>query len=449
MNYVALDIGSSFIKAALLDTARGKILNERIEPQLPATGAGAGRFEVDAEALYQTAKALIDAYAREEQVAGVLLSTQMHGFILADAKGGPLTPYISWQDERCLMPMPGGKKTYLEHLKTVFSREDMKHASAYIKPYMALCNLYAMLDQGYSIQPGTHFCTLGSYLIFRLTGNNVCHVTNAGPTGFANVRDVAWDRAVIERAGCGALTFPRITDRLESCGRYRSLDIYPDLGDHQCSVLGIGAHARTDLIVNIGTAGQIACISDEFMWGTHESRPFFDGQYLNTISQMPGGRNLDIVIGLFADAIARYGVEGVTSREVWTRLIESIDRIDTGGLRVDTSFYQSADRPGGFIRGIRSANLTVECLVCACFQNIAEAYAEHAPRICPARGKLERIVFAGGLLGKTPLLRDMLSDRIGLPGVMSPGQSDAFRGLYRVAQVCSGRYPSVAAAPGV
>jgi hypothetical protein len=152
--------------------------------------------------------------------------------------------------------MPG-QKTYLEHPENRFFHGGHEAPSAYIKPYMALCNLYAMLDQGYSIQPGTHFCTLGSYLIFRLTGNNVCHVTNAGPTGFANVRDVAWDRAVIERAGCGALTFPRITDRLESCGRYRSLDIYPDLGDHQCSVLGIGAHARTDLIVTLARRGRL------------------------------------------------------------------------------------------------------------------------------------------------------------------------------------------------
>ena len=443
MNYIALDVGSSFIKVAMIDLDKKAILDERLEPQLLKLQTSKGFYEVDADELYNKVKSIIDSYAKDRTIAGILLSTQMHGFILARDDSTPITPYISWRDERCLQTMPGTDQTYLDYLKTVFSREDMKYVGAYIKPYMALCNLFTMIQQGFVIRQGMHFCTLGSYLIYRLTGNNICHITNASPTGFANIKENAWDQTIIQRAQCDGLVFPEITSDFISCGKYKGMDVYPDLGDHQCCVLGIMAKPQSDLIVNIGTAGQLSYIVNQFIWGEHESRPFFDGRYLNTLSQMPGGRNFDTIIHLFMDVISRYGDDSVTSEVIWKRLIHPVDSVDTDGLVVDTSFYTSLDRSNGYIQGITAKNLNVNSLVYACFQNVADIYAEHTRKISRSFHDFDRILFAGGLLEKIPLLCKMLSDSIGLPGVLPPHHSDVFYGLYRVAMVCSGERPDI------
>ena len=53
-----------------------------------------------------------------------------------------------------------------------------------------LCNLYALFRQGKLERGGeARVYTLGAYLIEKLTGNSVCHITNAAPMGFANILD--------------------------------------------------------------------------------------------------------------------------------------------------------------------------------------------------------------------------------------------------------------------
>lgn len=75
---------------------------------------------------------------------GIILSTQMHGFVLSDPDYGP-DVYISWQDARCLCPMPGTNGSYLAYLEKLISPDLMRSTGVYLKPALGMCNLFALI----------------------------------------------------------------------------------------------------------------------------------------------------------------------------------------------------------------------------------------------------------------------------------------------------------------
>ena len=121
MKYIAIDIGSSFVKSALLDPRTCQVVSQRKFPA-PAKLPHSNRnlFEIPANQLFETVRELIEYYAREDcEASAVLLSTQMHGFVYQTPGREDL--YISWQDMRCLDPICKDKNA-MEILSERFSR---------------------------------------------------------------------------------------------------------------------------------------------------------------------------------------------------------------------------------------------------------------------------------------------------------------------------------------
>lgn len=443
MKYVAIDIGSSFIKSAILDVGALKIFGQEIVSMPPRFSNKPGRFEVDADLIFTAVRNLIDCYLDKfgREIKGILFSTQMHGFVLTDEQGSPLTHYISWQDERSLDELPSGGITYLQRLETIISREDMQEAGVYLKPPLALCNLYTLLNQGFVIPANTHFCTLGSYVIFRLTGRNVCHLTNAAPTGFANIVRQCWNDQIIDKIDGSRLIFPELSNSVERCADYRyknqNVAVYPDIGDQQACVLGCMARPEEDVNINIGTAAQIAVIRRRFGSAYGEVRPFFDDCYLNTISRMPGGRNLDVLIGFLQDAGETVFDVALKKSAIWDRVIPLACRSGTKGLKVKTGFFKTMAADCGVITNINDSNMNIGTLFSAAFEDFASTYDAYITKLCQDRSTIKRIVFSGGVASKNPALLQEICRVTALKGVLPPMADEVFIGLFRLALLCS------------
>ena len=111
MKYLGVDIGSSSIKSAVLDLDKNAIF---VLPKVPSPARSPHPnerfFQVPAKEYLTLIKRMIEESAEAYgDLAGVLLSTQMHGFVLEDV-------YVSWQDTRCLDSHQNGK-SFLEVLK--------------------------------------------------------------------------------------------------------------------------------------------------------------------------------------------------------------------------------------------------------------------------------------------------------------------------------------------
>ncbi len=248
MTDLLLDVGSTNVKWA----AGG---DQFTAPFPPPIRSDFPFFEVSAKEIFGLVARVMERTAPSR----VFLSVQMHGYVLL--KGGiEQTEYISWRDTR------GGNE------KPRFAISDEYGVS--VKP-----NLPRL-----SVQTQTcafdEFCTLGSYLVYKLTGVNRSHVTDVAPSGFYNVRKGEAD-------GCG-FRLPLVSASVERAGFFGKSEIFTPVGDMQAAVLG-AARGFDGYVLNLGTAGQLCCVEEGFVAGDFESRPYFGGRTLCTVTGLPAG----------------------------------------------------------------------------------------------------------------------------------------------------------------
>lgn len=444
MEVIGIDIGSSFLKVSLFDMNTGKLIEKKKQPSPKRLGSGT-RFEVHAGDYVEFVRNITDTYAKSYNLAGVLLATQMHGFVYSTSLNMEDDIYVSWQDMRCTERMNNGQ-TYLEFLQGVVTKEDMKTCGVNLKPSLGSCNLYAMLDQNPDIPRNGRLYTIGSYIIEKLTGRNICHPTNAAPLGLLNVRDMCWDAGIINKLGFGDMVFPELAlNDYKACGTYntngQSVPIFPDYGDQQIAILGCNT-LKGDGVVNIATGCQVSVITDKFIPGKYELRPYFEGMYLSTISNMPAGRGLDVLINFIKEVVLRVADLQVSTTDVWQRIKNGF-AMDTQGILVDMSFYATTENSnGGSISRITQNNLSINSLISAAFKDMAGTYKENF-EILHKLEPISRVVCSGGVSWKNPELVEAIRQAIGLPCRLSPLEDEAIAGLYRAAQCCIGIHESM------
>lgn len=295
MEWIALDLGSTHTKCAVINHL-GEVIHQRQQRTPPNTSCLPGRHETDAEAYFQLAYELL-CKAVTVATAGIILSTQMHGYVLSDAAFMPVSPFVSWQDRAANEANAKGV-TYLDALSAKVSDEKMACTGVPLKVNLAMSMLYARMHTGTLIAKGTLFNTLGGYVIGRLTGNHVCHSTNAAPTGMYNMLTHQWDRALIDAAGLDMLRFGRVLVAYQPAGYWRhkgrEIPVMPDVGDHQVCVCSSELPRETGLHINIGTAGLLGSVTGNWSRGGYEMRPWLTNDaYLQTVSGLPGGKAID------------------------------------------------------------------------------------------------------------------------------------------------------------
>ncbi|HIU75515.1 MAG TPA: hypothetical protein IAC62_06515 [Candidatus Pelethocola excrementipullorum] len=442
MKYIGIDLGSSFIKAVFLDLDEGKVIAYRKHPTpRKEKNQNVNVFEIRASHIVDTVQALIDEFTSTyKDVEGVILSTQMHGFVYSVPNREDR--YVSWQDMRCLDRMPQKDDSYLEWLQKEISPEQMERNGVYLKPSLGMCNLYTLLEEDEEMPRDGTLYTLGSYIIHSLTGNNVCHISNAAPLGIVDVASRCWDRKLLKELRMSNIKLPRLAQNdYEVCGTYNSngchLKVHPDYGDMQIAALGsqIGVG---DIVVNVATAAQVIRYTKEFYPGIYEIRPYLEDSYLYTISNMPSGRNLDVLVNFFREIVLDLTGEEVDAQIVWKHIHEG--RLHDGeGLKVETGFYKNPFfSEGGAIYGITQNNMHIDTICHAAIVDMSNVYWHYIQRLGEAPESIKRIICAGGVSWKTPELCQAIAEISGKKCQLSPIIDEALSGLYQVSLVCSG-----------
>lgn len=116
MRLLGLDIGSSSIKAALVDAATGKTLGavQAPEREMAILAPYPDWAEQDPRVWWQNTCAAVQQLLQQTQtgpadVAAIGISYQMHGLVTLDAAGDPVRPSIIWCDSRAV---PVGDKAF-------------------------------------------------------------------------------------------------------------------------------------------------------------------------------------------------------------------------------------------------------------------------------------------------------------------------------------------------
>ena len=431
MRCLGLDIGSSSIKGAVLDLETSRVSNI-VRESFPDHVAGMppGFHEVSPEEIFTRAVNVIDCLCGHAPDATTLLSCgQMGGIMLVDQKLRPFTNYLSWRDQRTTVADTDGTTT-MDRLRGCWSDAVFEDLGKELKPGSATSLLYWLAQQQQLPAEATPV-TVGDYVIARLC-HGVPRMERTQGIGMLNLRTNGWHHAAFEAVGLDGLRWPELTHEREPIGSVhrngRTLTCYPVIGDQQAALRGIRLQSH-ELSINVSTGSQVSQITAEFRPAECQTRPWFDGQFLNTITHIPAGRALTVLEALLTELPRLAGIKIENS---W-QLIQQAAHSSTGqGLSCDLSFFASAMGCDGRINGITTDNLTIGNLFHAAFEFMADSYLTCSRRLSPGP-TWDQLAISGGLVQAFAPLRRKIEARFPFPIRDVAEQEETLMGLIPVA----------------
>jgi sugar (pentulose or hexulose) kinase len=445
MSFLGIDLGTSFIKGALLDPDARRLEHVRRAPFPPPLASANPLFcEVDPAAILAAVRGLIEELAsRAPDCEGIVMCTQMHGMVLMNARGGVESNCITWRDQRALMPHPAGEGSYLDVLMRQLTPAQIHQLGNELDPGRPICYLFWFAEQK-TLAPGLTPASVADFVVSTLCGAPVgAEVTNAAAYSALNLESLSWHEEVIGKLGLNRLRWPAVRAQGEVVGYVnlngKRVPCYPPVGDYQCALAGALLGAE-ELSLNIATGSQISRMISALTLGDYQTRPYFDGKFLNTFTGLPAGRSLNVLVDLLGEMPKAQGME---LEDPWKWIAKAAADAPDAGLALDLNFFGPV-RPGqGQISNIRAGNLTVGQLFRAAFQHMADTNLQHALRIWPEKG-WKNLLFSGGLASKLEILRRIIQARFAASCRVAPFEEDTLFGLLILASVFTERTDSVA-----
>lgn len=417
-----LDVGSTSAKGAVIDTGSGETLSEARAAMPQAFPGLPTRHETDPGAVLTVVRDLA-----EELTASLpgppqqaVLSTQMHSCLLTDQRNLPISPIITWQDDRLLEPDKSGM-THLDALAAEAPPGVWDRSGIARRPGFGGGNLgrWRRENSTVSDSPTTRLRvhTLGSFLSASLGGPYATGLSNAASLGLVDVHTGVWSEELTALHDLAECDLPQIIDRPSASGTISvggaEITWLGDLGDHQASVLGSGGLGPDELAISLGTAGIAARLADRPSTDPRvDSRPYVDGRYLLAVSRQPGGA-LATEFAHLLGHIAGYITETTVSvGTVWERLASLPETAQSSG-QMDLSEELYGQRTLK-LSGISPAE-PLESLYLGFLMHYAEAYQKCIELLFPApEDRPTRLKFNGGFASRNVRFRTTLAQSLNL-----------------------------------
>lgn len=307
---LALDIGSTSLKAALFHASRGCI-GESSAPLIYRTGKQSGPaaapVELDGEPIWQTVVSLIHNLCTAADISSmridrVAVTSQAQTFALLGEGDALLTPFISWMDTR--------GSVYLPILQAPLGDVFHQHCSfATAVPEMQLAKLLwfrhqqpALLDQAKCV------ISLSSYLLLRLAGICAIDPNLAAMSGLYSLRLQDWWPEALASCGLRRDQLPELAPlgrplraraHCSESPLRQTVEIVLAGNDQTAGAYGNDCHPD-ELVVTLGTALVAYRLAGETAgpynplgcWG-----PYPGGGYYELAVQSQGCSSLDWAVG--------------------------------------------------------------------------------------------------------------------------------------------------------
>lgn len=429
-NALGIDIGSSSIKGAVLDLSHAKVRTPVSRPfPAPLSGLPTGWIEIDPQAVCCATDEVLATLCEQAPDAEMLfVSGQMAGLILLDDHANPLTNYLSWRDQRTLDPIDA-PISFLEQVRQSWQTADyLVELGQELHPGSTAALLGWLQSRG-QLPRHAKPVTIGDFVVSRLVGHRVpMHVTHA--IGLLDLRRDDWHWSALEQLGLSEFALPDLALQEECVGTAKfagqTLRVFGSYGDQQCALRGAGLQAN-ELSLNISTGSQVSRRTTGFQPGPYQSRKYFFGDILDTVTHIPAGRSLNVLVDLLTE-LPRF--QGVSMKDPWQTINQLVADVSDTDLQVDPAFFPGPLGERGRIDNISISNLSVGTLFQATFRSMADNYARVAERFAPA--SWSSVVLSGGLTQNAPRLRALLSDRFSVPLRESVGE-ETLSGLLDIA----------------
>ena len=412
---ILLDIGGSYIKSATVRKLNSSLENISRIPT-PSFVNSESKFKVlpTSEFLSVVDQAIKFQLDFEPNATRLFVSGQMGGYVVESENSFEI---VSWQDERVLLGENFAKYRQLSEL--LEESLEFKKSGSEIRPGLPLLSISTTFTNNLGINKPQKFRSVISFTTSYLTDfqNDDMHVTDAAASGFYDIFNLAWNPKLIDLVDV-PLVFPKVHKEVTKIGQAEKygIDVFSGVGDQQASLLGAGLTSM-ELVVNIGTGGQVAGIHVDEEGGSYQIRPYFNDQKIRTITHLPSGRSLKAFVELVC--------KGSATDNDYKKFIGMANQIQESAA-IDISAFEKTVNELKLSRDPKE----IERIPSSFFKSLIEIYTKSILDL-----NLEgSLIFAGGVGQKVQIISSELSTAAGREFEISDTAETTLEGLRLISE---------------
>ena len=262
MSFLGLDIGTSAVKAVLVDGDQ-QLLAEAEVP-LATSRPQPLWSEQDPEAWWTATRAALATLGSAARgawggVRGIGLSGQMHGAVVLGADDRPLRPAILWNDGRAQAEC----RVLAERVPGIGRIAGVPPTPGYTAPKL----LWLQAHEPDLFARVARVLLPKDYVRLKLTGEYATDPVDAAGTLWLDEARRAWSPEIVAATGLREAQLPRVVEGSEPAGAVRpaaatalglpaGIPVAAGAGDAAAGAIGIGAIEDGDAFVSLGTSAQ-------------------------------------------------------------------------------------------------------------------------------------------------------------------------------------------------
>ena len=270
MYYIGIDIGTSSVKALLIDSG-GRVIKTSV-PEYSFQTPKPLWAEADPldwwEATQQAIKELL-LKVQSSEIAGIGLTGQMHGMVAMNKEGFVLRPCIMWNDQRSHLECD--EITERVGQKKILSITGNPVLPGFTAPKILWTqknepDLFALIDK--VVLPK-------DFIRYKLTGSFFSDVSDASGTSLLDVGKRTWSQEMFDCMGWPISWMPEVTESTEVSakisaeaatltGLLEGTPVVAGGGDCAAQAVGSGIVEEGKVSVTLGTSGVVFAQSDEY-----------------------------------------------------------------------------------------------------------------------------------------------------------------------------------------
>lgn len=269
---LAYDVGTSGVKAVVVDDA-GTVLGSRVRTYgLVTTGAGHVEQDIDAimVELGRASREVLAAVGVDPaDVVGIAVTAQMFSVVPVDPGGRPLRPMISWLDQRAAPEAAAIRAAADERGDDGFGAFDAVLTAKDIVPRIA----WLAEHESETDARTAWYLDCKEAVVARLTGAVAIDPSGASAFRLLDAHTGTWDHERCRRAGVPVERLPPIrpgtdvvggltTDAALLTGLRAGTAVVTGAGDVPASQIGAGAVSVGDAHLSLGTALYLGITAD-------------------------------------------------------------------------------------------------------------------------------------------------------------------------------------------
>lgn len=444
---VGIDIGTTNISGAIVDIESKKVIKSITESNKGDMKASCEHQRLqNPKIVEEQVLDIIGSLTSFGEIERIGVTGQMHGILYVDNQGAAVSPLYTWQDGSGNCIFQSGL-TYSEYIE---EKTEYSVASG----YGCVTHFYLQHTGGVP-EEAVYLCTIGDYIAMRLTNSGIplMHSSNAASLGLYDVESNCFDVDSMNRLGIDVSFFPPVEKGYAVAGRTsEGVLVSIAIGDNQASFLGSVDDFEKDVLINLGTGGQISCYTKSYISSNeYEVRPFMEDSYLMVASSLCGGRAYAALEKFFRETLAMCGVEVNSVYDYMSSLMDQKQFNIENPLAVNTLFCGTRNDPElrGDISGIGLSNFTPQHLIHGFMEGMArELYPAYeafkrvkdfsmdwtgdgsvsSHKSFQGVKEFSRIVASGNAVRKNKHLRGVLQEVYGLPVVVADVPEEAAYG---------------------